>query len=254
MKEFLKRHGFTILFAALSVAFMLAAWAISWSVSGNEIIIPSIGSTLSNFFKLFAEGEFWASLGMTFLRTVVAVIISFVVAVVCILLGFAFAPFKAFLNPVIAVCRTVPTMAVTLIIMIVFKEFTPIIVTMLVIFPMLYAQISTAVDGIDKGLLDMAKTYNVKRSTRFSKIILPQVAPAVVGQLGADISFGLKLTISAEVLAYVNRGIGDMIKSANFATEIARMSALTLVAVIAGLLVEWVFYLINKYAFKWRRA
>ncbi|MDE7300894.1 MAG: ABC transporter permease subunit [Clostridia bacterium] len=254
MKEFLKKHGFTILFAALSVAFMFAAWAISWSVEGNELVVPSISSTLSNFFKLFAEEEFWASLGMTFLRTVIAVIISFVVAVLCILLGFAFAPFKAFLSPVIAVCRTVPTMAVTLIIMLVFGAFTPIIVTMLVIFPMLYAQISTAVDGVDKGLLDMAKTYNVKKSARITKIILPQVAPAVVGQLGSVISFGLKLTISAEVLAYVNRGIGDMIKNANFSIAIARMSALTLVAVVAGLLVEWVFYLINKFAFKWRRV
>ena len=251
---FLKKHGFTVLFAVLSVAFMFAAWAIGWGVKGNELVIPSIGSTLTSFFKLFAEGEFWASLGLTFLRTVIAVFVSFVAAAVCILLGFAFAPFKAFLNPIIAVCRTVPTMAVTLIIMLVFGAFTPIIVTTLVIFPMLYAQISTAVDGIDKGLLDMAKTYNVKKSTRFSKIILPQIAPSVVGQLGSDISFGLKLTISAEVLAYVNSGIGDMIKSANFATEIARMSALTLVAVVAGLLVEGVFYLINKFAFKWRRV
>ncbi len=254
MTAFFKRHGLTIIFIVLSIAFMLAAWALSWSVKGNELVVPSISSTLSQFFKLFAEGEFWAALGMTLVRTLIAVVISFVFAAICIVLGLVFAPFKAFFSPIIAVCRTVPTMAVTLVIMLTFTgTVTPIIVTMLVVFPMFYSQISAAVDGVDRGLTDMAKVYNVKKRAVVSKIIIPQVAPAIVFQLGTVISFALKLTISAEVLAYAYNGIGGMMKTANFSAEIARIAALTLVSVAVGLLIEAMFFVITKLAFKWRR-
>lgn len=254
MTAFLKRHCLTVLFTVLSVAFMFAAWALSWHVKGNELIVPSISGTLSQFFKLFGESAFWKALGMTLARTLLAVVISFLLAALCIILGLVYAPFKAFFSPIIAVFRTVPTVAVTLVIMLTFKTVTPVVVTLLVVFPMFYAQISAAVDGVDKGLLEMAKVYGVKRRAVLSKIIVPHIAPAIIMQLGTVISFGLKLTISAEILSYVNSGIGDMMKSANFATEIARLSALTLAAVVVGLLIEALFFLINKISFKWKRV
>ena len=254
MTAFLKRHWLTALFVVLSIGFMFAAWGISWSVNNrNELIVPSIGRTLTQFFKLFAEAEFWKALGMTFARTVMAVGVSFVLAVLCTLLGLVYAPFKAFVSPVIAVCRTVPTMAVTLVIMLTFKTVTPVVVTTLVVFPMFYAQLTAAVDGVDRGLLEMAKAYGVKKRTVVAKIIIPQIAPVIVMQLGTVLSFALKLTISAEVLAYVGNGIGEMIKSANFATEIARLAALTLASVVVGLLIEALFFVITKYSFKWKR-
>ncbi len=254
MTTFLKRHGMTVFFAVLSIGFMFAAWAVSWSIKPNELVIPSIGKTLSQFFKLFAEGAFWKALGMTLARTLMAVVISFLIAALCIVLGLIYVPFKNFFSPIIAVCRTVPTMAVTLVIMLTFKAMTPVVVTMLVVFPMFYAQISAAVDGVDKELLDMAKVYGVKKRAVFSKIIVPQIAPAIVMQLGTVLSFGLKLTISAEVLAYAGNGIGEMMKAANFATQIARLSALTLVSVVAGLLIEGLFFVITRISFKWKRT
>lgn len=254
MTAFFKKHWLTAAFALLSVAFMFAAWALSWQVNGNELIVPSVGSTLSRFFKLFGSAEFWKSLGMTLARTLSAVAVSFALAVLCAVLGMIYAPFKAFFSPIIAVCRTVPTVAVTLIIMLTFKAFTPVVVTVLVVFPMFYSQICAAFDGIDGGLLDMAKSYNVKKSAVLKKIVIPQVAPEIVMQLGTVLSFALKITVSAEILAYVYDGLGGMIKSANFATDIAMVSALTLAAVIVGLLIETVFFAVNKFSFRWRRV
>lgn len=255
MKSFLKKHWLSIVFAVLSVICMVACWAIAWKVEGNELVIPSPVKTLQSFFELFAENYFWSSLSLTLLRTLAAVVISFIFAMFCALIGVAYAPFKAFFAPVIAVCRVVPTMAVTLILILAFpSDITPVIVTMLVIFPMLYATVTTAIDGLDKGLLDMAKTYSLSKRATISKIVLPQIAPEIFFQLGTVISFALKITISAEVIAFAYHGIGGMIKTANYWIEIARMSALTLVSVIVGLIIELIFYMINVNSFKWRRS
>lgn len=255
MKAFLKKQWLSVVFALLSVAFMAACWAVAWKIEGNELVVPSPSDTFRNFFKLFTEGYFWSSLGLTLARTLAAVAVSFVLALLCAALGVIYAPFKAFFAPVIAVCRVVPTMAVTLILILAFPSgITPVIVTSLVAFPMLYSVITAAIDGIDAGLLQMAKVYSLKRRVVFSKIVLPQIAPEILFQLGTVISFALKITISAEVLAFAYNGIGGMIKTANYWIEIARMSALTLVSVIVGLIIELVFYVINKLSFRWRRA
>lgn len=254
MKSFLKKHGFSIALALLSVACMIACWAIAWKAEGNELIVPSMQRTFNKLFKLFTESAFWSALAFTLLRTLLAVAVSFLLAVVCAVIGVAYAPFKAFFTPFIAVFRVVPTMAITLILILKFPSQTPIIVTTLVVSPMLYTQLNAAIGGIDGGLLTMARAYSLSRRTTLTKIVLPQIAPVIISQLGAVISFALKLTISAEVIAFEVHGLGDMIKTANFEIEIARMAALTLVSVIIGLMVELCFYVVDRYTFKWRRS
>ncbi len=254
MKCVLKKHGFSIALAILSVVFMIACWLLAWKIKGNELVIPSLGKTLSEFFKLFGEGYFWSSLGLTVARTITAVVISFILSLICVVMGVLWQPFKAFFMPVISVFRVVPTMAVTLVLLLAFRDMTPVIVTVLVVFPMLYSQLTTAIEGIDGGLIEMSKVYKLNKRTVFSKIVFPQIAPAIVFQMGTVISFALKLTISAEVIAYVYHGLGGMIKTANFEIEIARMAALTLMSVCVGIIIELCFYIVNKCTFKWRYA
>ena len=255
MKLFLKKHGFSIALATLAIICMVACWTVAWKIKGNELIVPAPIKTLQSFFALFAEGDFWSSLGLTLARTISAVAISFALALLCTVLGVIYSPFKSFFAPFIAVFRVVPTMAITLILYLAFPpDIIPIIVTSLVVFPMLYVNVTTAIDGIDKGLLDMAKTYSLSRKTQLTRIVLPKIAPEIIFQLGTVISFALKITISAEVLAISCRGIGDMISTANYWEEKATMAALTLVSVIVGLIIELVFYVINKNSFKWRRV
>lgn len=255
MGKFLKKHGLSVALAVLAVACMAACWAIAWKIEGNELVIPSPAKTLSSFFALFKEDFFWSSLALTLVRALAAVAISFLLALLCAALGVLYAPFKAFFAPFIAVCRVVPTMAVTLILILAFPSWvTPVIVTSLVVFPMLYAQLTAAIEGIDGKLLEMAKVYSLKRGAVLSKIVLPQIAPEIIFQAGTVLSFALKLTVSAEVLAFAYHGIGGMIQTANYWIQIARMSALTLVSVIVGLLIELCFWAVNKSAFKWRRT
>lgn len=253
MKNFVKRYWLSAALCVLSLAALVVAWAIAYAAEGNDLVVPSVGATFLQLGKLLGEAAFWKALLKTLLRALAAVAISFALAAVCVILGALYAPIKAFFAPVIAVFRVVPTMAVTLILILAFpRSYVPIIVTSLVMFPLFYAQISAAADGVDKGLLQMAAAYGVGKRARITKIILPQIAPNIIFQLGTQISFAIKLTVSAEVLANVVKGIGGMMQTANYWLEIARLAALTLVSVAVGLLVELAFFIVSKTAFKWR--
>jgi len=255
MKELLKKHWLSILLALLSVGALFAAWAIAYRAEGNDIVVPSIADVFKDFFALFGEANFWQAVFYTVLRTIIAVAISFALAAAVSALGAIYTPIKAFFAPVVSVFRVVPTMAITLILVLSFpRRWVPVIVTFLVVFPMLYAELNAAIDGVDGDLLSMAKAYNIPKRTILGKIILPSVAPQIVMQLGTVISFALKLTISAEILVNLAKGLGGMMQYANICIEISRLAALTLVSVILGLLVELIFYIIDRNVFKWRRG
>jgi NitT/TauT family transport system permease protein len=185
----------------------------------------------------------------------VATLISFVAGGFLAVIGYIIKPVAKFLNTIIAFIRTLPTMAVILLILIwTTPNVAPIIVAILVLLPMIYAQFSSALNGIDDGLINAIKVFNISKKDTFFNIYVPLVAPEVLLHFGANISFGIKLIVSAEVMAYTFSGLGGMMQLANVYVNTARLSALTIVAVLAGVVIELVLYHVFKNAFKWKRG
>lgn len=254
IKKFFTQRKLNIIFSVLAVIFMWLVWIAAYYIAGNKLIVPAFSDTAQSFFLYLGDGTFWLALLNTFLRTMLAFAISFVLAVACAVLAKLSKCAKAFLNPIIVFVRTLPTLAVILIILKLTsgnRSFSPVIVTVLVLFPMIFSQMIAAADGIDSGLIEMAKLYKVGRKDRLFKIYLPLLAPNIISQTGANISLGLKIMISAEVLANTVNGLGGMMQLSNIAAEVANLAALTLAAVLIGLVVEFGVALIPRFACKW---
>ena len=97
----------------------------------------------------------------------------------------------------------------------------------------------------------MAQVYNISRRNRLFKIYLPLVLPNTLSQTGANISLGLKVTVSAEVLVNTAKGLGGMMQESSLSAEIANLAALTLAAVVAGLLLDIAFSQLKRLTYKW---
>lgn len=247
MKNYLIKNKNRILLPLGSLVLMWLAWIIAYYAAGNDYVIPSFQDTFLSLFKCFAEGSFYLAFLTTLLRTLGAFAVSFVIAVGCAALSRVSGIFKGLIPPVITVIRTLPALAVILIILIwTNARIAPVIVTFLLLFPAIYSQISAAVEGVDTGLLQMAKVYNVSKKDRLFKIYLPMASPAVFAQTGANISLGLKVTVSAEVMANTYISLGGLMQSARSFLEMPRLAALTIITVLAGFLIEAVFSRLNK--------
>ncbi len=233
---------------------MWLVWLIAYYAVGNKIIVPSFGETVKSFWRYLGNGTFWAAVGNSFARTLLAFVISFILAAACAALAMLCSAFKAALKPVMVVIRTLPTMAVLLIILKISfgnKTLSPVIVTVLVLLPMIYAQFIAAAEGIDDGVKEMAKVYGISKKDRLFKIYLPLVSPNILSQTGANVSLGLKVLISAEVLVNTARGLGGMMQTSNTAAEVANLAALTLAAVVLGLVTELTFSQLSRINSKW---
>ncbi len=254
LKNFFKERKFNILGSAVAIALMWLVWIIAYYSVGNKLIVPSFTETAVCFFKNFASAEFWTALGGSLLRTLLAFLVSLLLAAVCAAGASLSKTVKAVLKPIITFVRVLPTLAVSLIILKLAqgdRSIPPAIVTVLVLFPAIYAQLIAEAEGLDGGLAEMAKAYNISRRDRLFKIYLPHMLPATLSQCGANISLGLKVTVSAEVLVNTAKGLGGMLQESSLAAETAQLAALTVSAVIAGLLLDIAFSQLKRLTRKW---
>lgn len=254
LKKFFLKRKLNIIFSLCAIAVMLLAWVIAYYSVKNDYIIPSLADTAVSFWNCLKSGDIWLAFFNTLGRTVLAFIVSFLLAVLLAIPSVLSKAFCAFIKPVISFLRTLPTLAVVLILLVwTNPKIAPVIVTVLVLFPMIYSQIIAAVGGIDGELKEMAEVYNLKKCDRVFKIYLPLISPNILSQGGANVSLGLKVMISSEVLANTFKSLGGMMQSARLNVEMPRLAALTIIAVITGFVIEIALSQLERLTYKWKR-
>ena len=236
-----------ILYPLVSILLMLLVWHLMFLQVGSEFIFPSIGTTLQSIWQYLCDGAFWLALLSTLGRVLLCFAISLILAVgIGVLSKFVPAVGKI-ISPIIALFRSAPTVAVMVILTLLVKPYlSPIIVGLLVVFPMLYASVNASIDQVDNGLVEMCALYNVQSKEQLKYVYLPTVLPYLLGQLPATLSFTVKLVISAEILSYSYQSIGGLIQSANVYVDMASLFALTLISVAFATLLDMALRLLSK--------
>ena len=238
MKKLLGKH---ILFMISGVTLLTAVWIIAYFCVGNHLLLPSVSETVKAFFLLWVDGSFWAAFGVTLLRVAAAFVLSFVLAVATSILSYLYPAFRSFFAPILAVLRSMPVLAVLLIILVWTNDgVAPVIVAFLSLYPILYTQTLTAICGVDEGLLEMSKAYHVPKSTQITKLYIPSVAPALIKACGSALGFGVKLTVSAEVLARSKHSLGVLMQDAR-GFDLPSLFALVIAACVLGFVLEYAF-------------
>lgn len=228
-----------ILYPLVSIALMLLVWHLLFAYVGSEFIFPSIGATLSQMWQHLCDGTFWHALLLTLGRVLLCFAISLALAIVVGVLAKFVPAVGKVLAPIVAIFRSAPTVAVMVILtLIVPRTITPMIVGLLVVFPMTYTNVTTAIAQVDSDVLQMCSLYNVPPVQQFKFVYFPTVSQYLLGELPATLSFTVKLIISAEILSNTPRSVGGLIQLANSYSNMASMFALTILSVMFATLLD----------------
>ena len=226
---------------ALAVMIPVAVWVAVWAIVGNELIVPSFSQSVKAFFLQFSQGAFWQGIMHTLLRVLLAFAVSFVLAVALAVTSYLLPTFKRIFAPIVAVLRTMPVFAaIYLLLAWTDAGATPIAVAFLSLFPMLYAGLLAALCGVDEGLIEMSKLYEVPTKKKVFGLYLPTVLPYALRESGAAVGFALKLVVSAEVLVRTAKSFGILMNEAQTYFELPQLFALTITVCILGFLAECV--------------
>lgn len=241
------------IFSVLALLFLWLVWIIACFCVRNEYLLPSFTDTMNSLGRLLVDAAFWRAFSFTLLRTLFAFALSLLLGAGLAFLSNLHPWVRAFFAPVVSVLRTVPTMAVILILLLwTSPTVAPVIVALLVLMPVFYAATLSGIDEVKERYGQVAGAFKVKRSRQLFKMYLPLAAPAVLAQAGSVFSMGLKIVISGEVLSSTFRSLGGMMQQAQIEVDIPRLLALTIVSVVLGFLLEGICAIVCRFTARWR--
>lgn len=242
-----------ILFSLAAVVFLWLAWIIAYFIVRNDYVLPSFTETMSALWRLLGDAAFWRSFWSTFGRTALAFAVSLVLGVGLALIANLHTWVRSFLSPIVSVLRTVPTMAVILVLLLwTTPRIAPVIVALFVLLPAVYAATLAAIDEVNENYGELARAFGVSAKRKAFQMYLPLAAPVILGQSGSIFSMGLKITISGEVLANTFPSIGNLMQDSKMFVQMPRLLALTLLAVVLGFALEGACFGAYKLIVRWR--
>lgn len=221
--------------AAVLIAAILI-WQLAAFIASAEVT-PFL--TIGTMVGVLGEGVFWRNFGFTVLRAFIAFAVSFILALILVVLSTWYGTIRRIFAPIMTAIRSLPTMAVVLILILtVSANTTTVLVGMLVLFPMFYSALLPTAMGVNKDLVEISLTAGANSLQRLKYVYLPAMTPAIVENGISGLSLAIKLVVSAEVLSQTAKSIGMMMQTAKAYLDLERLLALTMIVVVVCILID----------------
>lgn len=205
----------------------------------KPIILPSLRLIFSELFDIIVSLSFVTIIGATLFRTSLTFLFVFIISLVLGILSGYFKRIEWLLLPIVTFLRTVPTISVTLILLIWFgRDLGPVMIMGLVIFPILYELILGAMKQIDHDLLDVCLLFGATKVEKFKALYYPQLLKTLSSGIQATIGLSFKVMVMAEVMAQSTVGIGQVLNYEKTYLNIAAVFAWTAILIILVMIFE----------------
>ena len=243
----LRLGGFAVLVA------LLVLWElVSRSGLVNAIYVPPITKIAGELWRLFTNGELprqlLGSAGRFAIGYGAATLLGLVI-------GLAMGYFRAgylLLEPLIELLRPLPPPAIIPIAILflgIENQMKVFVITFACFFPIVVNTIQ-GVAGIDRVLIDAARTFGLTTREILWKIVLPSASPNIIAGMRISLAIALILTVISEMVAS-NDGIGFFILDSERSFRIAEMYAGIFTLMVVGYLMNRLFVLFEGRALAW---
>lgn len=235
----------------LITLFWFLVWEVASLIISKPLLFPSPVDAISRLFELVATKAFWEntllSLGRVSLGIVIAILLGTVFGLLC---SFSKLLYDV-LYPLITVIKSTPVASFIILIWIfIGNNATPIVISALMVFPIVFANTYQGIKSIDKSMLEVCKVYKIPNKKVLTSLYLPSVLPYFSSALLSSIGLGWKAGIAAEVLCTPMRSIGKAIFDSKTYIEYTDLFAWTLTVIVLSLVLEYLLTKLLKMVFK----
>ena len=119
-----------------------------------------------------------------------------------------------------------------------------------VFFPTVIAAFS-GVDGVPRGLIHMAQSFELPVTAILTKIVVPGALPSIIAGFRVSAATALLLVVAAEMIG-AQRGIGAFVNTAGNLMQTDRLMAGVVVLAMLGLMIGWALSLVERRLLRWR--
>lgn len=197
-------------YSMISKFIIIFIWILLSKLINNEVMIPTIKSTLISLLNIARDESFFIIIRMTLLRSLVGFLISLLLAILLGILSNISKFIYNFMIPVLNFLKSVPTMAIIILALIwLNNNIAPMFVGFIMVFPILYETVLNGILNVDSKIVDMAKLYKVSKTTFIKDIYIPSVFINLKTVFTSTLGLNLKMVIAGEALAQPKHAIGS---------------------------------------------
>lgn len=249
-KQLLKSRKFpkSAIYILSLLLFVAVWWLLSVTAFSKNGVLPTPWKTLGRFFEELGKPKLWRGVYSTLSASLISFAVAFVFGLALAVAAHFCPPLKSFLEPLITIVRSMPTLGVTLILFIFFSGRTSaIVIASLVSLPVVYQNMLAALGGMDKGLLEMARVFNVKRKDRFFSVVLPQISEYIFSALIAGFGLNIKVIVASEIVAVPRSALGSYINGAYISGDFFMMFVWVFAVIVLSFICEGIIKLVRLF-------
>lgn len=204
--------------------------------------MPDPIRVFNRFIELLLTKETYTVLLTSLSRLLLSLVLATFLGTLLGLLSGMNSKVEAFLKPIILTIRTLPIISIIIVILIIFgNTITLYIISLLLLFPIIYQAELDAVKNIDPLLIDVLKLESDDNNKNVLTLVyFPLSIPFLRTALIEAVGLGFKVLVVAEYIAQTKVSIGKEIYMARINLEFADVFAWTFMLLVFVLLIETV--------------
>ena len=213
-------------YLTISIFIFISIWQIVATVVGNKLLLPSFFNVLYDIYTIIISDTFINIILSSIFRCIESFIFSLIIATILAIISYFNKCIYNFLYIIIVFLKSIPTMAFIVLVLIwTSKDFAPIIIGVLISFPIFYDVVLNSLLDIDKNLLQMFRIYRIETIDKIITLIIPVISIAIKKVINSTLSLIFKVVISGEVYAQPEYGIGSIIQFEKMQLNTSRIIA-----------------------------
>ncbi len=231
-----------------SALFWLAVWYFAALVVGQELIIPTPFSVLKTLAFLSSEKLFWQAAGLSLLRIFTGWAAGVLLGVLLAVLTVRFELMDSLFSPIIRIVRATPVASfIILALLWINHSAVPAFMATLMVVPIVWGSIRTAIEETDKDLLEMAAAYRFGKLKTMRLVYIPSALPAFASACNTSIGLAWKSGIAAEVLCLPRLSVGTYLYYSKIYLETPALFSWTIAVILLSFFLEKTFaFLLRK--------
>lgn len=238
----------------LSIFFFLIIWEGVALYIDNSLLFPRVSEIFLSLKNLVASRDFILILWNTLSRFFISIVFSLILAIIFSVASYRYEVISFLLFPFIIFLRAVPTIAIIIVVLIWSSvERVPIVVGMLILFPILYESILGGIKNVDKNLLKMSKVFKVSTKRVVRDIYIPSIYYSISSNIPSYMGLTFKVIIAGEVLSQESLSIGGEIFINKIYLESSNIFAWIIVVIVLNYFLEKGLKTINSRVCRWEK-
>lgn len=237
----------------ISIFLTAAVWELISKYVGNDVIFPSLGSIFREIKLIISRNTFSKEIYNTFIRIFSAFFISLISALVFGIISANSRVTGIFLKPQISFIKYAPVIAMIVLILIWFpKEVSPLIIGVIISFPIFYDNIIGTIKNISTETKRLISVFHIKRKDSIMKIYFPAVVFNLLNITSSVFGLILKTVIAGEIYSQPKYGIGSGILNEKLTLNTAGVTAWIIIIVFFSVITDYIFRFFSKKIMFWR--